>query len=75
MITTILSIIIIMLLCILTYLIHKINKLNKTINNDRRTYLHNKNKISMLEYEYKNYKEGLNAFTVLRNISNILKED
>lgn len=37
-------------------------------------YLHYKNKLSMVEYEYRKYKEGCNGFTVLRNISNIIKD-
>ena len=32
-----------------------------------------KNKLSMIEYHYRNYREGRNAYTVLRNIGNILQ--
>lgn len=40
--------------------------------NDMFTYY--KNKISMIEYHYRNYREGKNPFTVLRNIGDIIQD-
>lgn len=40
--------------------------------NDMFTYY--KNKVSMIEYHYRNYREGKNPYTVLRNIGDIIQD-
>jgi hypothetical protein len=40
--------------------------------NDMYTYY--KNKVSMIEYHYRNYREGENAFTVLRKIGDVIQD-
>lgn len=46
-------------------------KNNYNTQNDMCNYY--KNKLSMIEYHYRNYREGRNAYTVLRNIGNVLQ--
>lgn len=41
---------------------------------EKDMYLYNHNKISMIEYHYRNFKEGQNPYTTLRDISNTLKD-
>lgn len=53
-------------------LIIKLHKINKLIHNKQKIYLHNQCVISMIEYQYKNYKEGQNIYTTIRNIKDIL---
>lgn len=38
-------------------------------------YLYYRNKISMIEYQYRNHKEGCNIYTSMRNIGEILYKD
>lgn len=71
----VLGVVILFLLLYIIKLSIKISKLNKDVTNYRCDYLHYKNKVSMVEYEYRKYKEGCNGFTVLRNISNIIKNE
>ena len=40
--------------------------------NDMFTYY--KNKVSMIEYHYRNYREGKNPYTVLRDIGAIIQD-
>lgn len=73
MIVTILVILIIILIILLIMCYYKYrdvcNKLNET--KDMEQYY--RNKLSMIEYHYRNYKEGDNIFTVMRRISDILQ--
>lgn len=64
------------LIClIITYLVllHKYRKLLDKYHMHKRDYLRRANQISMIEYQYRNFKEGVNAFTVLRDIGEILQ--
>lgn len=70
----ILSTIILILLGILIYLSLKYKTLKTDYEADKDMFLYYKNKISMIEYHYRNFKEGQNAFTVLRRISDTLKD-
>lgn len=64
---------IIAIICFIIMLIKYIDIKNQ-LYEQNDMYLYYKNKISMIEYQYRNYKEGMNAFTVLRNIASILKD-
>lgn len=54
-------------------LLHKYRKLLDKYHMHKRDYLRRSNQISMIEYQYRNFKEGVNAFTVLRDIGEILQ--
>lgn len=61
------------ILCVILYTKYKtkcknIKKLEET-NFKENQY---KNVVSMIEYETRNYQEGQNAFTTLRNIQNTI---
>lgn len=64
---------IIAIICFIIMLIKYIDIKNQ-LYEQNDMYLYYKNKISMIEYQYRNYKEGMNAFTVLRNVASILKD-
>lgn len=64
---------IIIIICFIIMLVKYIQCRNK-LYEQNDMYLYYKNKLSMIEYQYRNYKEGMNAFTVLRNISKILND-
>lgn len=53
-------------------LLHRYKKLLYKYYMYKRDYLCKSNQISMVEYQYRNFKEGVNAFTVLRDIGEIL---
>lgn len=53
-------------------LVIKLYKKNKLMDSKQKIYLHNKCVMSMIEYQYRNYKEGQNIYTTIRNIKNIL---
>lgn len=40
----------------------------------RDLFLYYKNKMSMVEYQFRNYREGKNPFTVLRDIGDIVQD-
>lgn len=40
----------------------------------RDMFLYYKNKMSMVEYQFRNYREGKNPFTVLRDIGDIVQD-
>lgn len=70
----------IILLCIIILLvISNIIFIVKMLKYRGQVYQHNyestlnNNRMSMIEYTYRKYKEGQNPFTTLREISNILK--
>lgn len=61
--------IIILLVIVKKYLYYKSKyKIEKKMN------LYYKNKLSMLEYHFRNYREGKNPYTILRNIGDILQD-
>lgn len=64
---------IIAIICFIIMLIKYIDIKNQ-LYEQNDMYLYYKNKISMIEYQYRNYKEDMNAFTVLRNMTSILKD-
>ena len=41
----------------------------------RKTFFSTRNKLSMLEYHYRTYKEGKDAYTVLIKIGKILRDE
>lgn len=53
----------------------KYKKLYKQLIDKNKEFTQVKNKLSMIEYYHRNYKEGKNPFTVLRDISNTLYEE
>lgn len=68
------NIVVIVLLILLIYTIIKMNRYKNELEAEKDIFLYNKNKISMIEYHYRNFKEGQNAFTTLRKISDTLKD-
>lgn len=67
----------IILLFLILYILTKIKyiKLDKAYIKDNKEFIQAKSKLSMVEYHYRNYKEGKNPFTVLRDISVTLSEE
>lgn len=65
------------LLFIVLFIITKIkyHKLLRKFIDKNKEYTHIKTKLSMIEYYHRNYKEGMNPFTVLRDITNTLDSD
>lgn len=53
----------------------QLHRLNKQYIDNNKQYLRVKSKLSMIESYNRNYKEGKNPFTVLRDISNTLYEE
>ena len=53
----------------------KYKKLYNQLIDKNKEFTHVKNRLSMIEYYHRNYKEGKNPFTVLRDISNTLYEE
>ena len=53
----------------------KYKKLYKQLIDKNKEFTQIKNRLSMIEYYHRNYKEGKNPFTVLRDISNTLYEE
>lgn len=74
MLTYILLFIIIILIVLCVYFYIKMLSYKKQLEEDTDLFTYNKNKISMIEYQYRNFKEGQNAFTTLRKMSDILKD-
>lgn len=70
----ILTIIIILLITTLCVLLHKYLVLKNEYELDKSDMLFHKNKISMIEYTYRKFKEGQNPYTTLRQVSDILKD-
>lgn len=65
-------VIILLVMCIIC-LIHGKSKVQQKLDDNQYTYLVSKNKLSMVEYHMREFKEGGNPFTTLRSISDILK--
>lgn len=53
----------------------KLHRLDRALIEKNKEYTFVKNRLSMIEYYHRNYKEGKNPFTVLRDISNILYKE
>lgn len=51
----------------------KYRKLHKKLITKNKEFTHVKNRLCMIEHYHRNYKEGMNPFTVLRDISNTLQ--
>ena len=66
--------ILLFLFTICVTLIYKYIKLKTEYELDKSDMLNHKNKVSMVEYMYRQFREGENPYTVLRNISNVLKD-
>ena len=60
------------LLIVNIVLILKYRKLQEEYYEIKSEYLFKANQISMIEYHYRNFKEGKNPYTVIRDISNVL---
>ena len=58
------------LICVLLYWVYYY-KSKLYAQNDM--FLYYKNKISMIEYQYRNFKEGKNPYTVLRDLGEIIQ--
>ncbi len=71
--TILLGIITIILIVCIIFLQRTIHNLENIIYKNEYENTVNKNRISMVEYHFRNYKEGENAFTVLRKIGDVLK--
>lgn len=63
------------LIIVLLLTVYKYRNLLGKYNSSKKYFLQKANQVSMIEYHYRNYKEGTNAFTVLRNIGEILQYD
>lgn len=70
----ILSIVVVISLVLLIIYRHKYITARDSYYMEQYLSISNRSKVSMIEYQYKNFKEGQNAFTTLAKISNILKE-
>lgn len=55
--------------------IHKYKKILRELNSLKREGFRNSNKYLMIEYYVRNYKEGDNIFTAMRNIQNTIYND
>lgn len=67
-------IIIVVLYFIIAYILvkHRYKKLLEEYSIEKRNYLRKVNQVSMIEYHFREYKEGKNPFTVLRDIGEII---
>ena len=65
------------LLFIILFIITKIkyHKLSRKFIDKNKEYTRIKTRLSMIEYYHRNYKEGMNPFTVLRDITNTLDSE
>lgn len=70
----ILIIIIVGLTGLLIVLWNKKVEIEKEYIADKELFLYNKCKISLIESYYKEFKEGVNPYTVLRKMSDTLKD-
>lgn len=70
-----LIIIIIFIFVGLLVCVHKYKKTLKELNSLKREGFRNNNKYIMIEYYVRNYKEGDNIFTAMRNIQNTIYND
>lgn len=70
----ILGAIILVLLSLLILMVFKYLKVRNKLYEENSLFQYNKSKISMIEYQYRNFREGENPYTVMRKISDILKD-
>lgn len=68
----ILSCISIILLIAFLVILIKFKKLNNEYNSYKREIYRNSNKVNMVEYYLREYKEGKNIYTVFRDLSNLI---
>lgn len=66
--------IICLLIIALIYIFVKKKQIEYEYIAEKDLFLYNKSKISMIEYHYREFKEGQNPYIVLRKISNTLKD-
>lgn len=74
MVTIILLAISICLFVIICVLLYWMNYYKSEFYSQQDMFLYYKNKMSMVEYQFRNYKEGKNPFTVLRSIGDIVQD-
>lgn len=74
MLDIILSIIILMVVFVLIFVCERYKICRNELKTIKTTLRQKELKLSMLEYYYRNFKEGENPYTALRNISNLLKD-
>ena len=55
-------------------MVFKYLKVRNKLYEENSLFQYNKSKISMIEYQYRNFREGENPYTVMRKISDILKD-
>lgn len=70
----VLTIIIILLILCIGVITVRYNKLKKEYRVLRYNNLNERTTLSMIEYHYRKFKEGQNAYTVLRDMSNVLRD-
>ena len=70
----ILGAIILVLLSLLILMVFKYLRVRNKLYEENSLFQYNKSKISMIEYQYRNFREGENPYTVMRKISDILKD-
>lgn len=73
MVIGILTCIVCILLIFVLSLLHYTKKLQDNINYYNYSNLATRYRLSMVEYHIRQYREGTNPFTTLRNITNVLK--
>lgn len=64
--------VIICLIILNIVLLYKYIELQSMYYMERSEYLHKSNQLSMIEYHYRNFREGKNPYTVFRDIGDIL---
>lgn len=74
MLIYLLIIVIVALIITNIFAIVKASKYKDELYAQTDMYNYYKNKISMIEYHYRNYTEGKNPFTVLRKIGDIIQD-
>ena len=74
MIIPILAICVIMLIVLCAVLFIKISIYKNKLYAQNDMFLYYKNKLSMVEYHYRNFREGQNPYTTFRHISDVLKD-
>ena len=74
MLIYLMCILIFILVIISIYIFRKMLYYKNELEAEKDMFLYTKNKISMIEYHYRNFKEGQNAYTTLRRISDTLQD-
>lgn len=68
----ILGLLLLGLLILNIVLLYKYHYMKDEYELDKSEFLYKSNKLSMIEYHYRNYKEGKNPYTTLRDIKEVL---